>query len=126
MKRITLLFSLLVLLSACSKDDPTDYLGNYSGEVTCVGAAPEVTTFEITLNADDTYTMKIDNEFGLLGTVEDDILTFLSQRPIGADEDAPFFTGTFRENEDGTFTFSVLLDDEGDIYSCNALMNKIS
>lgn len=126
MKKITLLlFTMVVLFSACSKDDPTDFAGNYTGDVICNAEDPEASTLEISLNTDETYLMVVDNAAGFIGTVDGNELTFERQKPIGTGEYEPYLTGTLTENEDGTFTLSVLIEEEDEQYNCSGIMEKL-
>jgi len=125
MKNLCLfLFSMVLLCTACSKDDPTDFTGTYTGAATCSSQPdPEDTVITVVVNTDGTYTMTIDGEASFIGTAEDNILTFDRQTPIDAAFE-PFLEGTLTENEDGTFLLVVTVDEDGDIYNCNVPLTK--
>lgn len=125
-KLILLLFTMAILGTSCSKDDPTEFAGTYTGFVSCTGdfeVDNESTTFIISKNADDSYTVIIDGESTFTATANDNVLTIANQTPVGADFE-PFLAATITENEDGSFSFVGTVNEDGDVGNCTSEMTR--
>ena len=119
-----LLFSLIILFSACSKDDPTDFLGSYNGPINCTSASGDTfggtSDVVVTQNSDDSFTVTID-DVSFLATANDDTLTIAQQSIPG---EAGTFGANMVENEDGTFTLTATLNVDGETANCTSILTK--